>query len=50
MFFFTVLECDKGCNETCGHCRDLNQCSNVNGTCLTGCDAGYQGDLCKPRE
>lgn len=49
------LECDKGlygieCNETCGQCRDLNQCSNVNGTCFTGCDAGFWGDLCKTRE
>lgn len=26
---------------------DINQCSNVNGTCLTGCYAGYQGHLCK---
>uniref|UniRef100_K1QME5 Multiple epidermal growth factor-like domains 10 n=1 Tax=Magallana gigas TaxID=29159 RepID=K1QME5_MAGGI len=46
------LECDKGsygleCNGTCGYCRDINQCSNVNGTCLTGCEAGYEGDLCK---
>ncbi|XP_052693255.1 multiple epidermal growth factor-like domains protein 10 isoform X1 [Crassostrea angulata] len=46
------LACDRGlygseCNETCGHCRDVNQCSNINGTCLTGCDAGYLGDLCK---
>lgn len=45
-------ECDVGsygydCNETCGHCRDVSQCSNINGTCLTGCDAGYQGDTCK---
>nr|XP_034322663.1 matrilin-2 [Crassostrea gigas] len=44
--------CEKGsfgenCNETCGHCRDIKNCSNINGTCLTGCDAGYQGDLCK---
>lgn len=35
------------CNETCGHCRDLNQCSNVDGRCLTGCEAGYEGELCK---
>ncbi|XP_065943696.1 uncharacterized protein [Magallana gigas] len=46
------LACDKGsygsqCKEICGHCRDTDQCSNINGTCLTGCDAGYQGDLCK---
>nr|XP_034315398.1 multiple epidermal growth factor-like domains protein 10 isoform X2 [Crassostrea gigas] len=34
-------------SQTCGHCRDVKQCSNINGTCLTGCDAGFKGDLCK---
>lgn len=38
------------CNLTCGHCLDVNQCSNINGTCLNGCDAGYQGDLCNNGE
>lgn len=47
-----IPECDKGsygtaCNETCGHCRTVSQCSNVNGKCLTGCEAGLKGDLCK---
>lgn len=47
--------CDEGsfgdnCSETCGYCRGVNQCSNINGTCLTGCSAGYQGHLCKTRE
>nr|XP_034322597.1 protein draper-like [Crassostrea gigas] len=46
------LACDKGkygseCSKTCGYCRDVKQCSNINGTCLTGCDPDYQGDLCK---
>ncbi|XP_065922936.1 scavenger receptor class F member 2-like [Magallana gigas] len=46
------LECDKGshgigCNETCGQCRDVNQCSNINGTCLTGCEVGFKGNVCK---
>ncbi|XP_052682127.1 multiple epidermal growth factor-like domains protein 6 [Crassostrea angulata] len=36
-----------GCKEACGYCRDVNQCSNINGTCLTGCDAGFKGDFCK---
>lgn len=35
-----------GCNKTCGHCRDVKQCSNIDGTCLTGCSAGYQGEMC----
>lgn len=48
---FNLIECDKGmygngCNGTCGHCLEVNQCSNVNGTCLSGCSAGYQGELC----
>lgn len=47
--------CDGGaygydCRETCGHCRDVEQCYNINGTCLTGCEPDYQGDLCKTRE
>lgn len=53
--FMIVLECDRGffgigCNEKCGHCRDEYQCSNESGVCLTGCGAGYKGDLCKTRE
>lgn len=38
------------CVETCGHCADIGQCSPINGTCLTGCDSGFQGDLCKTRK
>ena len=52
---FLSIACDKGsfgdnCSETCGHCRDVDKCSNINGTCLTGCEAGFQGELCKTRE
>lgn len=37
-----------GCYEKCGDCRDVNQCSNINGTCLTcWCHAGFEGELCK---
>lgn len=55
LYFIIDLECDRGsygieCNETCGHCRDVKQCSNANGSCLTGCDAGFKGDLCKTGE
>lgn len=38
------------CNETCGHCDDLHRCSPINGTCLSGCDAGYQGEFCNTSE
>ena len=34
------------CNRTCGHCMNLTQCSPVNGTCLTGCAAGFFGPSC----
>lgn len=37
------------CNETCGHCREVYQCSKSNGICLYGCDPGYQGAMCKTR-
>lgn len=44
--------CDKEsygieCKETCGQCRDLNQCYNVNGSCLTGCVAGLMENYVK---
>lgn len=50
-----ILACDEGtygfdCNETCGHCRDVSQCSNTNGTCLNGCVASYKGDMCESSE
>lgn len=53
--FFSFQACRKGsfgdqCNLICGHCRNVNQCSHINGTCLAGCGAGYQGDLCKTRK
>ena len=38
------------CKEICGNCRDIDQCFHRNGTCLTGCADGYQGDLCKTRK
>lgn len=55
MFNLNVIECDMGsygddCNKTCGYCRDVNKCSHINGICLSGCDAGYQGDTCNTRE
>lgn len=48
---YVPLDCDTGwygedCKEACGQCRDLDQCSNINGTCLIGCRAGFQGDFC----
>lgn len=48
---YVPLDCDTGwygedCKETCRQCRDPDQCSHINGTCLTGCRAGFQGDFC----
>lgn len=50
-----IVACKRGlfgidCHETCGHCRDINECSNVHGTCLTGCADGYEGNLCNARK
>lgn len=52
--WYIFLDCKEGsygvdCGNKCGHCRDVNQCLHNNGTCLTGCDAGYQGTLCEKR-
>lgn len=46
------VACEKGyygreCSYTCGHCLDKNECFHTNGTCLSGCEFGYIGDLCK---
>lgn len=50
-----IKGCDSGlygneCKAICGNCRDIDQCFYKNGTCLTGCADGYQGDLCITRE
>lgn len=37
------------CIEKCRQCRDIDKCHHINGACLTGCEAGYHGDLCKAR-
>ena len=44
-------DCDNGtfgkdCKQACGKCLREEQCDHVNGTCLNGCDAGYQGLEC----
>lgn len=49
-----ILSCNKGlygvdCNEKCGYCVEINQCHHIHGTCLTGCAAGYMGNMCKTR-
>lgn len=55
IYYFIKQGCVSGsygfkCIENCGHCRGMNKCLHINGTCLIGCDAGYQGFLCKTRK
>lgn len=38
------------CQQECGNCRDLSQCFHTNGSCLTGCEAGYDGEMCIARK
>lgn len=50
-----MIDCERGsygvgCIEHCGHCLDVDKCSHINGSCSTGCDAGYYGGLCKKRK
>lgn len=40
----------RDCTEKCGHCLDENQCFHINGTCVSGCQPGYEGHLCKSSE
>ena len=52
ILILTCEECNDGkygevCGEECGFCADLSYCNHVNGTCLSGCDAGYNGNLCR---
>ena len=37
------------CRERCGNCLNMDNCDNINGTCLNGCSPGYFGHLCKTR-
>ncbi|XP_061194994.1 multiple epidermal growth factor-like domains protein 10 [Saccostrea echinata] len=34
------------CNETCRKCMDSEPCHHVNGSCVNGCESGYQGNKC----
>ncbi|KAL4234582.1 hypothetical protein ACF0H5_006223 [Mactra antiquata] len=44
-------ECEDGsygdyCKEHCGYCYKNTACDKINGTCIIGCDSGYEGSLC----
>ncbi|XP_056003602.1 multiple epidermal growth factor-like domains protein 10 [Ostrea edulis] len=52
--YLFYIECDGekyglGCIHDCGSCLDNKQCHHINGSCLQGCDAGFQGELCKTK-
>lgn len=36
----------ENCSISCGHCLTREQCHHINGTCMNGCDSGYQGSSC----
>lgn len=49
-----LTDCREGsygynCNESCGYCRNNSFCLQINGTCVTGCEAGFMGKVCKTR-
>ena len=48
-FVLTEESCDAGmfgdCSSQCGQCKgDL--CNSQTGICTSGCEPGYQGDMC----
>ena len=34
------------CSEECGYCLNDAICHHINGSCKTGCEAGWKGDSC----
>jgi hypothetical protein len=49
--FIICAECDgrlygENCSIPCGMCLNMSQCQHINGSCLDGCDSGFQGDNC----
>uniref|UniRef100_K1QV61 Multiple epidermal growth factor-like domains 11 n=1 Tax=Magallana gigas TaxID=29159 RepID=K1QV61_MAGGI len=37
----------QNCNEPCGNCLNNTTCNRYNGTCPSGCNAGFEGHICK---
>ena len=49
--FLFFIDCNQGthglgCKQTCGNCMNNESCFHINGSCLTGCDPGYEGEKC----
>lgn len=36
----------KNCSAICGNCIEFEQCNPINGTCMNGCDKGFEGLDC----
>lgn len=34
------------CKRSCGNCLNRKDCYHINGSCLSGCKAGYKGEKC----
>ena len=34
------------CSMSCGNCVGGEQCHHINGSCLNGCNLGWQPDMC----
>lgn len=49
--FFYIEACSgrtygDNCSSRCAKCRDMEECHHINGTCMNGCEIGYQGFKC----
>ena len=49
--YFYIYACENltyglDCREICGNCLNLKQCNHINGSCMEGCDPGFQGEKC----
>lgn len=51
MTIIYITDCDENkygenCSKSCGNCSGSEQCHHINGTCINGCESGYQGPKC----
>lgn len=40
----------RNCLQNCGHCKERDQCHYVDGFCVEGCSAGFNGSRCIERK
>ena len=41
----------ENCSQSCSpHCGQDKACNNIDGSCISGCDVGYQGKKCDAGE